>query len=353
MKPSKRLSAFWHGPQNILLKENAIPILEPGSVLLKVESCAVCGSDLRIYKEGNSRITPPHIIGHEISGTIVEIGKGVEKFNIGDRIAIGADVPCGKCIHCTSDRPNCCDINYAMGYQFEGGFSEYLVLDPLVVEIGPVTKFSDSISFDAAALAEPLACCINGYEVGLFKGTGTVVVFGAGPIGILLAMIGKVYGATKIILIDINKSRLERAHNYCESALLINSLEMNPVEEVLALTNGKGADLVFTACPAVEAHEQAIRILGKRGVANLFGGLPKTASSISLLSNFIHYKEAYITGSHGSTPKQHKMAMELIEQNKIDTSSLITHSYSLHDIDRAFSMAQSGEALKVMVKPNV
>ena len=158
------LAAVWHGPNDIRLENKPVPAVLPGTVLVKVEACAICGSDLRIMGEGNPRINPPHILGHEIAGEIVELGSGVNNYALGDRVSTGADVPCGDCDHCRAGRPNCCDTNFAIGYQFDGGFAEYILLDPLVVKHGPMKKFSKRLSWNHAALAEPLACCINGYE---------------------------------------------------------------------------------------------------------------------------------------------------------------------------------------------
>jgi L-iditol 2-dehydrogenase len=344
--------AVWLGPEQLILSERSIPKVSPGSLLVKVHSCAICGSDLRIFRDGSPRILPPRVIGHEIAGEIVEVGSGINSFKAGDRVAIGADVPCGECTHCLSNRPNCCDINYAIGYQFEGGFSEYILLDPLVVKYGPIQIFNRQLSYDAAALAEPLACCINGYERGLMQAGRSVVIFGAGPIGIMLALLAPIYKASTVTIIDPNEERLKRASQFGD-VNLINPKEIDPVDAVMQLTQGLGADMIFTACPVVETHEQAIAMVAKRGVINFFGGLPKHASSISVNSNFIHYREAYITGSHGSTPLQHKRALQLIEENKVNVSALITHRFSLNNINQALTMALSGAALKVMVNPHV
>lgn len=342
----------WHGSERLLLEEKNIPEVLPGSILLKVHACAICGSDLRIYRDGSPRIVAPRIIGHEIAGEVVALGQGVDKFKVGDRVSVGADIPCGECVHCTTDRPNCCDTNYAIGYQFEGGFAEYMILNPLVVQYGPVQRFGEHLPYEVAALAEPLACCINGYERGLMQPNRSVVIFGAGPIGIMLAMLAPVYQASQVIMIDPSESRLNRAKSLGVATHYINPKENNPVDTVMQLTNGMGGDMIFTACPAVETHEQAIAMIAKRGVVNLFGGLPKTAPAIPLLSNFIHYREAYITGSHGSTPAQHKRALELIEAGKVNVAAMITHQYALSDFNDAFRTALSGEALKVVIKPH-
>ena len=352
MNQENMKAAVWHGPNDLRVENKNIPDVVAGSILLKVESCAVCGSDLRIFREGNVRIEAPRIIGHEIAGTVVEIGENVTKFSVGDRVSVGADIPCGECEHCKSGRPNCCDINLAIGYQYDGGFAEYILLPPIVVEIGPVQKIATEISTDYAALAEPLACCLNGYELATMKPGLSIAVFGAGPIGLMLIALAKqLYNSSKIIAIEPSELRRQKALEFGAN-IVIDPIQINPVEEVMRLTNNAGIDRIFTACPVVQTHEQAVEIVAKRGVINFFFVLAKSEPPIKLLSNTLHYKEAYIMGSHGSTPEQHLAALKLIENGKIDVKSFVTHSISLNKIKDALNIASSGDAIKVIIKPN-
>jgi L-iditol 2-dehydrogenase len=347
------LAAVWHGPNDLRLENRPLPKVLPGTVLIKVEACAICGSDLRIMGDGNSRINPPHILGHEIAGEIVELGQGVKNFSVGDRVSTGADIPCGKCNHCRLGRPNCCDTNLAIGYQFDGGFAEYILLDPLVVKHGPMKKFSEKLSWNNASLAEPLACCINGYERAFINKdkVGTIVIFGAGPIGLMLLLLGRnYYNVDQIVIVEPSKNRRQIA-SQLGADFVIDPDEMDPVLSVMDFTNQQGANLIFTACPVVKTHTQAIQMVAKRGVVNLFGGVPKTDLPISLLSNFIHYREAYITGSHGSTPKQHSMALDLIEKKVIDISKIVSNTVSLSKIHEGFEIASNGTSAKVIINP--
>ena len=350
--PSKMLAAVWNGPDKLELQERNVPEVIPGSILMQVKSCAICGSDLRIVKNGNPRIVAPRILGHEASGEIVAIGEGVTEFSIGDRITTGADIPCGECEHCLSGRANCCEINFAVGYQFDGAFAEFMLVNPLIVKYGPIKKFSKKLSWEVAALAEPLGCCINGYERALYKkgSGGNVVVFGAGPIGLMLISLGKILGADRIICIEPSAVRRSMAITFGADVTLDPHAE-DVVEKVMHITNGVGGHAIFTACPSITAHEQAIAMVAKRGVVNLFGGLSKTSPAISLLSNHLHYKEAYITGSHGSTPKHHADALAMIEDGIFDAESLISKSFKLKDIHLAYDLAASGLAAKVIIKP--
>lgn len=356
--------AILTAPQTISIEERPIPKVTAGSLLLRIRSCAVCGSDLRIYQHGNPRVKPPRILGHEIAAEVMEVGRGVKGFKTGDRVSVGADIPCGKCAHCKQGRGNCCDVNYAMGYQFDGGYAEYVLLDPLVVKLGPVQKFGKSLSFNEAALAEPLACCLNGYErcfaplatVGKAASrtprlNGQVVVFGAGPIGLMLGLLAKHFKAEDVVFVEPSAERQAFAKKLGFKNVISGGNE-EVVDRVMQYTKGQGAQFVFTACPNVEAHEQSVQIVAKRGVINFFGGLPTTARPASILSNLIHYREAYVTGSHGSTPEQHAQALRMIEKGQIDVSKLISHQFALTDLLKGFDVSKSREGMKVVIKPD-
>ena len=348
--PKERTVATWEGIGKIAINKQPIPNLGEGEVLVKVESCSICGSDLRIYKNGNARVEKGTIIGHEISGLVVA-SKNNANFEPGDRVAIGADVPCDECIYCISGNPNCCEINYAIGHQFEGGFSEYIVLNKLTAKSGPIQKIPPHVEYSHAALAEPLACCINGYERCGKLEFKSVVIFGCGPIGMMLGLLGKLFGAEIVIIIDPNESRLALAKSIGACNFSVNANEPGLIDKVKEYTGGIGADRVFTACPVAATHEIGIELLSKRGTINLFGGLPSVEPKVSFSSNDIHYKEASITGSHGSTPKQHAQALKMISDGSINLNPLITHSFKLADIEEAYQLAMSGRCLKIVIKP--
>ncbi|RLE08511.1 L-threonine 3-dehydrogenase [Candidatus Aerophobetes bacterium] len=336
--------------EKMVVKEVTTPQIGQGEILVRVRSCAVCGSDIRIYHRGNPRVKPPQIIGHEIAGEIVEVGSGVKKFKVGDRVALGADVPCGTCRFCRNGLGNNCPINYAIGYQFQGGFAEYIPLNELTVKYGPLHKIPGDLSFDEASLAEPLACCINGYELANLKLGDTVVVIGAGPVGLMLVELAKIMGADKVILSQRSRERLRLAQRF-SADVLISSSEENFVERVMEETGGEGADVVMVACANPSAQEEALKVVGHRGRVNFFGGLPPGSSKISIDSNLIHYKECFVLGSHGSVPRQHKLALNLLAEGRIKGKDFITHHFALDDIKEAFEVAEGHRGLKVIVNP--
>ena len=191
-------AAVLHGLNDLRLDYVERPVAKPETILLKIHACAICGSDLRILKSGNARVTYPAIVGHETAGEVVAVGDGVTKWKVGDRVALGADVPCGECEHCTNGRGNCCDANYAIGYQFPGAFAEYCLLEPMMTKYGPIVKIPEHVSYDEAALMEPTACILNGFELAQMQPGKSVLIIGAGPIGCLGIMVAKALGAAKV-----------------------------------------------------------------------------------------------------------------------------------------------------------
>ena len=353
MSKKFRKSLTWLSPGKIKLIEKEIPKVSDDEVLVEVKACAICGSDLRIREFGNNRVESGQTIGHEVSGKVTEIGDNVKKFKLNDRVSIGADIPCGKCTYCSNGMPNCCETNLAIGHQLEGGFSEYILLNSSTVNEGPVHKISSDISYEEAALAEPLACCLNGYEVSSVKKGSHIVIFGAGSIGLMLSILGKVYAAQSVTLIDINKNKLNLVKEINKEVNLIDSRKNNIKKEILKITDQKGADVVFIACSSTKAQEDGIKILAKKGCINFFAGVSDNSPLLNIDSNLVHYGEICITGSHGSTPKQHRLALKLIENHKVDIKKLITHRFSLNNVLEGYKMAASDESVKVVIKPGM
>ena len=332
-------SFVWKAPKNAELITKSVANINSDSMLVKVEACAVCGSDLRKFNHGNPRVKPGRTVGHEISGVVVSAGKNVSKFKKGDRLSIGADIPCNK-------------PDYAFGHELDGGFAEYIKLNKISIQKGPIQKIKKTTSYDSAALAEPLACSINGYERSdIGTHINNIVIFGAGPIGHMLALLGELKKPRKIIVVDPIESKLKKMKKIINVST-VNSSKKNLKKYILNMTKGVGADLIFTACPSVEAQQTAIDLLAKRGILNFFGGVPQSSKPILLSTNDIHYKEAVITGSHGSTPAQHKLALKLIESGKIKINDLITHKFALSEIREAYKTAASKNSIKVVVNPH-
>lgn len=344
-------AVVFEGLNKLVLRDVPMPEIDNDfGVLVKVKACAVCGSDIRIWKRGNDRVSPPQILGHEIAGEVVKVGARINWLRPGDRIAIGADIPCGECSFCREGHSNRCATNYAMGYQFPGGFAEYVALNSITVQYGPVHRIPDGISFEEAALAEPLGCCINGLELTPVRMGDTVVIIGAGPIGLMLSELAYLLGATKIIVANRTADRLEAAKKF-KADYLVETNTQDLCEEVMRLTNGMGAELVIVACSSLDAQRQALEIVKTGGAVNFFGGLPRTEGPLEVSTNLIHYKEILVTGSHGSLPRHHRLALDLIGGKRINVADLITHTYALEDYAQAFAVADSKQGGRVIITP--
>lgn len=335
---------------NIIVKDIPEPTCGDSEAILKVESCAVCGSDIRIYHYGNKRVKFPAIMGHEIAGEIIKVGKNVTRVTVGDRVALGADVPCGRCYWCQNGMGTNCAINYAIGYQFAGGFQEQMVLNETTLHYGPVTKIPDHVSFDEAAIAEPLACAVNGLELAQFSLGKSICIIGLGPIGCMMLELSNVFGSSQVFAAQRSKKRLELAKPFRPDARYICTEEEDLVETVMKETDGRGVDLAITTAGTTKAHEDAIKIVAHRGYVNLFGGL-KNQPELCLDSNLIHYKECFVMGSHGSLPRHHEKAMDLISHAYVRASKYISKTFPLSEIKGAFEYHESRQGLKTIVKP--
>lgn len=336
--------------KRLVVQEVPTPVCDERSILVKVGACAICGSDVRMFNHGNPRLKPPAIMGHEASGEIVAVGSAVRGFAPGDRVAIGGDMPCGRCdeLHCKTI--NNCPLNYAMGYQFPGSFAEYVLLPELVWKGGPLAKVPAQVSFEEAALAEPLACCINGLEMCRPETGDSMVVVGAGPLGILLTELGKRMGIAKTIIINRSRPRLELAKAYGVDVTICSS-EEDAVRRVLEETGGRGADVILTACPSGEAQAQTVHYANNRARINFFGGLPKGHSIVPIDTNILHYKEIFMFGSHGAEPKHLHRAVELIAGGQIDMKKYVSHTFPLSRATEAFAAAEGKAGMRVVIRP--
>lgn len=342
-------SAVYFGPEDIRIEEKEKPRCREGEVLLRVRACAICGTDVRIYYHGQKNVVPPQVIGHEIAGTIEDLGSAVKGCERGDRVILVTPVGCGRCEFCREGRHNLCLDFKALGYHYPGGFSEYMIIPSEAVNQGNLIKIPEALPFEEASLIEPLSCCLNGQEYLKIKEGDTVVVFGSGPIGCMHVELAKSQGAKKIILIDISEERLSLAERFSADNL-ISSRKEDVVTQVLSLTHNSGADVVITACSANTAQEKSLRIIKKRGRISFFAGLPKDKPTISLDSNIIHYKEISLFGAFASYKKQYEKALSLVSSGKIKAGKFITRTISLDQLVEGIELTRSGRGLKVIVK---
>lgn len=337
--------------EDLKIKDVPIPTAGPEELVIKVKACAVCGTDVKVYHSGHKHIRFPRVTGHELSGEIVEIGKNVTNYKTGQRVAIAPAVPCGECYYCRCGIQGMCDNLTAIGYHYDGGFAEYMLVPEPAVRNGCVNELPSNISFEEAAIAEPLACVINGQELSRVKLGDVVIVIGSGPVGCFHLEIARSKGASKTILAEVSQERLDAARSLGKADIYVNPGSEDLVARVMAETKGKGADVVIVACSSGKAQEQALQLVAKRGNVNFFGGLPKDKPYINFDSNLVHYKEFYVVGTHGSAPRHNELALNLISQGKIEAKRYITKELPLEKVLEGIMTVEKAQGFKTIIKP--
>ncbi|WP_370325836.1 zinc-dependent dehydrogenase [Euzebya sp.] len=345
------LAANFHEPGDLRLEDVPEPTAGPGELKLRMHATATCGTDAKIFRHGHPRLDPPQVIGHELAGEVVEVGEGTEGFAVGDRVQVIAAVPCGECWACEAGIAQVCENQTSMGYQYPGGFAEYMIVPELVVRVGGVNPIPEGLSYAEAAVTEPLACALNAQELARVGEGDVVVVMGAGPIGCLHVRLARSKGAARVFLTDINADRLKLSADRVEPDAMIEGSGQEVIDAVRELTGGRGASVVITAAPSGKAQEDAIEMVAPEGRISFFGGLPKDDPYIRLDSNAVHYKELTIVGANGSSPDHNRRALDLIASGAVPVEDLITHRMPLSEVHRAIEAVISGEAIKVVVEP--
>ncbi|MGO1858187.1 zinc-dependent dehydrogenase [Ancrocorticia populi] len=343
----------FYAPHDARLEDIPEPACGEGEIKIRVKNCSACGTDLKTFRNGHREMTPVTTMGHEIAGEIVEIGRDVVgNWKVGDRVQSIAAVPCGDCYECAKNWPSLCQNQKLMGFWYDGGFAEYMIIPAAVLDADGLNRIPDGVAFAEASAAEPLACALNAQEqLGIEEGD-VVVVFGAGPIGCMHVRIARgVYGAGKVIMVNRNPDRMAIAADLVKPDVTIDSSATDVVAEVMALTGGRGADVIITATPSGKNQEQAVAMAARNGRISFFGGLPKDSPTITLDSNLVHYRQLHIHGANASAPAQHRKAMEYIATGQLPVADLITKHVPLAEAEGIFDALASGQDIKVTVEP--
>jgi L-iditol 2-dehydrogenase len=344
-------AAVYEAPGRIEVREVPEPQCADEGLLIKVLACAICGTDVKIYHHGHRHIRPPRITGHELCGEVIEVGSDLDCYSVGQRVAVAPAVPCGECDTCRRSFFGMCDNLAPIGYQFDGAFAELMAVPPVAVRTGCVNVVPANVSDHEAALAEPLACAINGQDLSRLGEGDTVLIIGSGPLGCLHAQLARARGASMVVVADISADRLDMVRPVAGADHYIDS-SVEPLKEAVArLSAGGGIDRVIVACGAPQAQAEAIELVAKRGSVNFFGGLPKDAPMVTINSNLIHYREFFVTGTHGSAPADNRAALELIGSGRVNARDLVTHVIALDELIAGLALVEQRKALKVIVEP--
>jgi L-iditol 2-dehydrogenase len=342
-------AAVLQAPNQLRLTDIATPEAAPGELILRVRAATVCGTDLRILTGRKTKgVRFPSVIGHEFAGDVVQTGAGVTQFKTGDRVCMDPVIPCRACAYCKSGRENVCVNRQAMGYEFDGAFAEYIRIPAIALQSGNVFRLPEGMSFEAAALAEPLACCVNGQRNAGVQLGDSVVILGAGPIGLMHAALARAAGARQVIVSEPNAARRQAAaergvDHVCDPTS--TKLE----EFVKARSDGLGADVVILAIGVPQLANEALTLVRRGGRVNLFAGF--SAGDTSTIDvNLIHYGELIVTGASALSRRDYELALNMLATGQIDAGTLITHRYAVADSLAAFDEAGSGRALKVAIR---
>ena len=319
------LAARMYGKNDIRIENVKIPEINENEVLVKVKSAAICGTDVRMIKNGSPHATAdnPRILGHEFAGVIDKVGSNVKGYKVGTRVSVAPNMGCGICGYCVSGNGQLCKESKAIGINIDGGFAEYVRIPEEAVRQGNITILDDAISFDEAAINEAFACAFNGFSRCSLKVGETALIIGAGAIGLMHSKLAKMCGASKVIINDLSAERLEVCKQidssfitYCGSDGLKEFIDKE--------TDGMGADVVIIAAPAPSAQQAALELAAVNGRINFFGGLPADRQIVPLNSNLVHYKQLIITGTTRSTIQQYRDTLKFIAEGVVDIKKLVT-----------------------------
>ena len=342
-------AAFLYNANDLRLEETEKPSINDDEILVKVKSAAICGTDIRMFKNGYAGVDQnnPRILGHEISGEIAETGKNVQKYKKGMRVAIAPNMGCGTCDRCVSGNTHLCETYEAFGINLQGGFAEYLKIPAKAVNQGNLVELDDKISYEEAALVEPLSCVFNGQSRVNIELGDTVLIIGAGPIGIMHAFLAKIQGAVKVFMNDLSEDRLALCKELDPDIITVTSAELK--EKIMAETKGNGVDVSIIAAPSPEAQSSAIELMNMNGRVLFFGGLPKDRENVQLNSNTIHYKQLAVHGSARASLIQYRKSLALVENGLIPMKKIISSRFKLDEINEAVKKAADGSGLKNVI----
>jgi L-iditol 2-dehydrogenase len=340
-------AALLYGKEDLRIQDVTIPEITENEVLLKVKSAFVCGTDVRMFKNGSKGISEdaPVILGHELSGILTKVGKDVKGYREGMAVAVAPNMGCGICDLCVSGNTQLCQDYKALGINLNGGFAEYVKIPEAAVRQGNITEIPVGMSFEEAAIAEPLSCAYNGFTKCPTEPGDTVLIIGAGPIGIMHARLAKMAGAAKVLINDISADRLALCRK-ADSFFITLDARAPLQDQIRDLTNGRGVDVCITACPVPQVQPIALEVAAINGKVLFFGGLPADKAVIGINTNIIHYKQLMVTGTTRSSLSQFRKTIELLASGLIEVQDLITSRSTLEEIHMTIENVAKGLGLK-------
>ncbi len=337
--------AMYYNNRDVRLEKLPTPQIGPGELLVKILASGICGSDVmewyRIKKA-------PLVLGHEIAGEIVELGEGVDRYKIGDRVFVSHHIPCNTCHYCLNGNHTACETLHSTNYD-PGGFAEYIRVPPLNVDRG-VFLLPDEVSFEEGAFVEPLACVIRGQRVAQLQPGQTVLILGSGISGLLHLLLARALGAGRVITTDINQYRLKMAQQFRADAV-IHAREDVPAR-LRESNHNRPADLVIICTGALPAFTQALQSVDRGGTV-LFFAPTDPGVDLPIPVNEFWRNGIRLMPSYGNSPLDATVAIGLIRAGRVPVHKMITHRLSLAQTGLGFQIvAEAKESLKVIIEPH-
>jgi L-iditol 2-dehydrogenase len=351
------LAAVFHAPNKIIVQQ--VPVTY-SQATLKVRACAVCGYDARVFRNGHRKVDPPVILGHELCGELQNDIKAEEgmALSAGSRVAVCPLIPCLNCRYCQLGDYNLCVNLREIGSTSDGGFAEYITIPDQLVKIGGLVPVPDSLTDEEAALLEPLACCLNSYYriLPVAKGRSSVVIIGDGPMGLIHLQLFKKLSGARVAIVGKVPLRMQKAKAIgADAVLAYNDKTVADVLDFAGASSGGdsgaggiGADVVVIATSNPIAFELATKVSGRNSKIILFAGMP-SGQTLLLDANWLHYNQISVTGTFSSTPKILKEATRIAADKTIDLSTIITHRYSLPEIEKAIDVTEKYRGLRAVI----
>jgi len=340
-------AAVLYGKEDIKIEKVPIPSLERGEVLIKVNVALTCGTDLKVFQRGyHARmIVPPALFGHELSGVIAEVGPGVRDFRRGMRVVALNSAPCGSCFYCLKHQENLCeDLLFN-----NGAYAEYIRIPRRIVETN-MLALPDDVSFESAAMTEPLACALRGLqETGADIGD-IVTVIGAGSLGLMLVRVAKLNGCKVISVVKRAEQTVAARQFGADDVVQIDKIK-DPVEAVVGITEGRGSDIVVEAVGRPQTWQWSVDMVRRGGVVNFFGGCA-SGTKVELDTNRLHYSEINLKATFHHTPQTVRRAFALIAEKKITSNDFVTGEAPLSKLKQVLQqMIDRGSQIKTAIIP--
>ncbi len=324
---TQMMAAVLYGKEHLQVEPVAVPRIDRGDVLVRVKVALTCGTDVKVFRRGyHARmIVPPAVFGHELAGDVVALGEGVTKFSVGQRVVAANSAPCDRCYFCRRSLENLCeDLLFN-----NGAYAEYIRIPARIVARNTY-EIPAGVSYQDAALVEPLACVLRGLEETGIREGDTLSIIGLGPIGLMFVRLAKLYGA-RVIAIGRRKTQLDRAAAAGADELISTEQTSRTADAVRRLTGGRGADVAIEAVGKPETWHWAVNMVRRGGTVNFFGGCPNE-SRVSLDTSLLHYSEITCKASFHHTPLHIRKALDFICNGDIRARDFVNREEPLANL---------------------